>query len=229
MAEAKAIDAPKSSANTNRLPRTRREAMEYTDIGVSPELPEEMRQVVIGFYFDIGADNQLPENRQARDSYLNRVHDRLIVSNPKVPEDVDFSIIYSHFFHEVLYKRELKGHSPKHLLDVMNEWVTRKEIREQLRQRHYELFPDQAPRQIASEAQSGFDEQRGGGENLDSRHYVDHPPAKVAELVGNLNALDPGFRKAVDAIANNDRGYIKRLYQTYDYYKSKGYYEKQQT
>lgn len=220
-AEAKAIDAPRSSANTSSVPRTRREAMEYTDIGVSPELPEEMRKAVIGFYFDIGADNQLPESREARDSYLNRVHDRLVVSNPKVPEDVDFSIIYSHFFQEALYKRELKGHSPKHLLDVMNEWVTKKETREQLKRRHYELFPEQAPKQLAAETgQNGTKWDKTG--QLDTRYYVDQPPEDVANQVKILHEINDTFRKTTEAIANNERGYIKRLYATYDKYREEG-------
>lgn len=102
------------------IAHTRKQALVYQIDKIRFQYPKEVMNALYLFLVDIGAKNEIPDDRK---SYLIRLHEAISINNPVYPEDVNFDEIYPKFFNDVITgKAKRYGNNLSALVQCFNSW-----------------------------------------------------------------------------------------------------------
>ena len=117
-------------------------------------IPEPDAQVELyKLHMKIGATNELPREKNMRDSFLNDFWVTLYLRNNLCPGDIPFGIIIQEFTTAlVLGEAERKGNNQAAICQAFNQWISQDKVRNRLYQLRDEAYPAQKPKQVAENA-----------------------------------------------------------------------------
>lgn len=128
------------------FPTTKRKALDLQDLGAKTSISQALYGNLVQFFMSIGADNELPEDKSKRISYINEFHNKVAVNNPLFPEDLPFGFVYGAFVNAVMYDRvELKGHNIHAFISAFKRWITQMGVEDNLRESYYRENPEARP------------------------------------------------------------------------------------
>jgi hypothetical protein len=105
------------------IARTKAEAQQHKAIGTRVEYEKELLNTLYRFHSDIGANKELPTEKEALKSYLIRLHETLTVNNPIFGNDILFSDIYPEWLMAVVYDKATRyGNNISALARCFNDW-----------------------------------------------------------------------------------------------------------
>lgn len=184
--EKSAKDGPSSWV----YPVTKRQAISYLGQDVRVSLDGNLAENITKFLQSVGADNEIPENKADRVSWLNHFHMQLAVNNPLWPEDMSFEFIYSKFVNAIMYDRvQIKGHNVKEFIHAFKRWITQSGVMDDLRQRWYEMNPEKAPKTLPAMASMSEEEREQSDRERASflrKMYGENPPESIQRLIKTL-------------------------------------------
>lgn len=180
----------KNGRNSWVYPTTKRQALSYIDQDVRISLNGNLAENITKFLQSVGADNEIPDNKADRVSWLNHFHMQLAVNNPLWPEDMSFEFVYSKFVNAIMYDRvQIKGHNVKEFIHAFKRWITQSGIIDDLRQRWYEMNPEKRPKALPMSASMSEDEKVKTDRERASflrEMYGENPPESIQKLIKKL-------------------------------------------